>query len=94
MSFQHLVFLRALVVEKSVSKAARRMNVSQSSMSSALARLRRAFGDPILTRRGNSSEPTPLAMHIATHTEGILRATPRLATFHTAFHMESGESPI
>src|SRR5688572_12406992 len=40
--------LEALLVERSVSAAARRMHVSQSAMSHSLARLRELFGDPLL----------------------------------------------
>ena len=40
--------LEALLVERSVSAAARRMRVTQSAMSHSLAKLRELFGDPLL----------------------------------------------
>lgn len=66
LSFKHLLYLRALVAERSVAGAARRMNVSPSSMSGALARLQRAFGDPILLpHEGGPRAATPLARQLA-----------------------------
>jgi DNA-binding transcriptional LysR family regulator len=42
----------ALLRDKSVSKAARRVGLSQPAMSHALARLREMLGDPLLVRAG------------------------------------------
>lgn len=53
--------LDALLVTRSVSGAARRLNLSQPATSAALARLRDALGDPLLIRKGNSLLATPLA---------------------------------
>ena len=47
-----LVVLDALLSERNVSRAGRRMGLSQSAMSAALARLREVFGDPLLVRVG------------------------------------------
>jgi DNA-binding transcriptional LysR family regulator len=48
--------LRALLEERSVSKAATRMRMSQPSLSAALARLRQHYDDPLLVRSGNRYE--------------------------------------
>ncbi len=56
--------LEALLVEGSVSAAARRVHVSQSAMSHALARLRELFGDPLLTPLGRGLTPTPRAIQL------------------------------
>src|SRR5688572_30102798 len=40
--------LDVLLVERSVSAAARRMHMTQSAMSHSLAKLRELFGDPLL----------------------------------------------
>lgn len=53
-----LVALDALLAERNVTRAARRVGISQPGMSSALARLRKLLGDPILVREGNSLVPT------------------------------------
>lgn len=45
-----LIALEALLRERSVSKAAQRVGLSQPAMSHMLARLRKAFGDPLLVR--------------------------------------------
>lgn len=45
-----LVALEALLRERSVSRAAQRVGLSQPAMSHMLARLRRAFDDPLLVR--------------------------------------------
>ncbi|MCV5752314.1 LysR family transcriptional regulator, partial [Escherichia coli] len=44
-----LVALRVLIEENSVSKAATRLNLSQSAMSRVLGRLRDLLGDPLFT---------------------------------------------
>lgn len=56
-----LVTLDALLTERSVTAAARRLGVGQPAASHALARLREAFGDPLFVRSGRTMEPTPRA---------------------------------
>lgn len=60
-----LVALDALLAERSVTRAARRVGLSQPAMSNALARLRRTFDDPLLVRSGASMVPTPRALSLA-----------------------------
>ncbi len=62
--FNLLLPLRALLEERSVSRAAERMQMSQPSLSAALGKLRRHFHDELLVRRGNSYELTPLAAQL------------------------------
>lgn len=59
-----LVTLDALLAEGSVAGAARRMQLSPSAMSRALARLREVTGDPLLVRAGRSLVPTPRAIEL------------------------------
>ncbi|MFI5915690.1 LysR family transcriptional regulator [Dactylosporangium sp. NPDC051541] len=56
-----LLALDALLTERHVTRAGQRIGLSQPAMSDALARLRRHFGDELLTRVGNRYELTPLA---------------------------------
>lgn len=56
-----LASLDALLTERHVTRAARRLGVTQSSMSHSLARLRAALGDPLLVRVGRAMVPTPRA---------------------------------
>jgi len=67
-----LVVLDALVAEQHVSRAAERLNMSQSAVSHALARLRDLFDDPILVRRGPAMVATPRALDLAGPLRGAL----------------------
>lgn len=60
--FNLLVTLDVLLAEGSVVRAARRLRLSPSAMSRALARLRATTGDPLLVRAGRGLVPTPRAM--------------------------------
>jgi len=57
-----LVTLDVLLKEGSVARAARRLRLSPSAMSRALARLRRTTGDPLLVRAGRGLVPTRRAL--------------------------------
>lgn len=59
-----LVTLDVLLAEGSVIGAARRLRLSPSAMSRALARLREALGDPLLVRAGRGLVPTPRALEL------------------------------
>lgn len=77
--------LEALLAERSVSRAARRLGMSQPAVSNALARLRRQFDDELLVRRGNTYELTPLAEHLAITTRQAIEAVSALASASTDF---------
>ena len=57
-----LITLDAVLTEGSVAGAARRLRLSPSAMSRALARLRATTGDPLLVRAGRALVPTPRAV--------------------------------
>ena len=59
-----LVTLNVLLAERSVAQAARRLRLSPSAMSRALARLRETLGDPLLVRAGRGLVPTPRALEL------------------------------
>ncbi len=59
-----LVTLDVLLAEGSVARAARRLRLSPSAMSRALARLRKTTGDPLLVRAGRGLVPTPRAVEL------------------------------
>ncbi len=59
-----LVTLDVLLAEGSVARAARRLRLSPSAMSRALARLRATTGDPLLVRAGRGLVPTPRAVEL------------------------------
>jgi len=62
--FNLLVTLDVLLSEGSVAGAARRLRLSPSAMSRALARLREVTGDPLLVRAGRGLVPTPRALEL------------------------------
>lgn len=57
-----LITLDVLLAEGSVARAAKRLQLSPSAMSRALARLRETTGDPLLVRAGRGLVPTPRAL--------------------------------
>lgn len=59
-----LLAFDALYEERNVSRAARRVGLSQPAMSNALARLRAALGDPLFERTGRGIRPSPRAERI------------------------------
>lgn len=69
-----LVALNALLEERSVTRAAHRLGITQSSMSHRLARLRHELGDPLFVRVGGTLTPTPRALAIAEPLADALRA--------------------
>ncbi|TIT71949.1 MAG: LysR family transcriptional regulator, partial [Mesorhizobium sp.] len=80
-----LVTLDVLLAEGSVAEAARRLKLSPSATSRALARLREATGDPLLVRAGRGLVPTPRAVELSMEAgrlvkeaEAMLRPAERL----------------
>ena len=67
-----LVTLDVLLTEGSVAKAARRLRLSPSAMSRALARLRDVTGDPLLVRAGRGLVPTPRAIELRTQVGALV----------------------
>lgn len=59
-----LAALDVLLAEGSVVRAARRLGLSPSATSRALARLRVVTGDPLLVRAGRDLVPTPRAIEL------------------------------
>ena len=59
-----LITLDVLLAEGSVAGAAKRLRLSPSAMSRALARLRETTGDPLLVRAGRGLVPTPRALQL------------------------------
>jgi len=64
LDFNLLVTLEALLAERSVSRAARRLQLSQPALSAQLARLRAMFGDQLFIPSHRGMTPTPLALQL------------------------------
>lgn len=71
--FNLLVTLDVLLAEGSVARASRRLRLSSSAMSRALARLRKTTGDPLLVRAGRGLVPTPRAVEIRERVSQLVR---------------------
>lgn len=61
-----LIVFEALMEERSVSRAADRLALSQPATSNALGRLRALLGDPLFVRTPGGMEPTVRALQLAT----------------------------
>src|SRR3546814_2218629 len=79
LDFRHLVLLDALLRRRSVSAAARDLDLPQPTASHGLARLRRALRDPLLVRARDGMEPTPRAEAIAGVVQQLLELRRDLA---------------
>jgi DNA-binding transcriptional LysR family regulator len=95
-----LTTLNVLLAEGSVARAAKRLHLSPSAMSRALARLREATGDPLLVRAGRGLVPTPRALELresvdqlVQHAEAVLRpaSKPDLSQLIRTFTLRTSE---
>jgi DNA-binding transcriptional LysR family regulator len=77
--------LQALLEERSVTRAAERLSISQPAASAALARLRRHFNDELLTRVGNTHRLTPLAAQLNERIAGTVSQAERIFTLQQDF---------
>ena len=80
-----LVALRELVRERSVTRAAERLGVTQPAASAALSRLRRHFGDEILVRERGEYVLTALGAQLAEQVDVVCLAAERLFAVSTHF---------
>lgn len=68
-----LITLDVLLTEGSVARAAKRLQLSPSAMSRALARLRETTGDPLLVRAGRGLVPTPRALELRSRVASLVQ---------------------
>jgi DNA-binding transcriptional LysR family regulator len=68
-----LVILDAVLAEKSVTRAAKRLGMSASGVSHALDRLRRTFNDPLIERTPHGMVPTQRAQDLGRHVREALK---------------------
>jgi DNA-binding transcriptional LysR family regulator len=67
-----LLVLEALLKERSATRAGKRVGLSQSAVSNALARLRAALGDPLFMRTGGAMTPTAHALALEAPLDEVL----------------------
>ncbi|GIH64521.1 LysR family transcriptional regulator [Microbispora siamensis] len=80
-----LVSLDALLDQRSVTRAAQQLGLSQPALSASLARLRRHFGDELLTRVGNEYRLSPLAAQLKPQVRLALDGVERIFTAQPVF---------
>lgn len=80
-----LVALDAMLRERSISRAAERVHLSQSAMSNALTRLREYFDDQLLVQVGRRMEPTPRAEALADPVRDVLTRLDTTITMQPEF---------
>jgi DNA-binding transcriptional LysR family regulator len=80
-----LVSLDALLDQRGVTRAAQQLGLSQPALSASLARLRRHFGDELLTRVGNEYRLTPLAAQLKPRVRLALEGVERVFTAQPEF---------
>ncbi|GAA0459095.1 LysR family transcriptional regulator [Paractinoplanes deccanensis] len=80
-----LVALDALLQQRGVTRAAAQLGLSQPALSASLARLRRHFGDELLTRVGNEYRLTPLAAQLKERARIALAGVERVFTAQPEF---------
>ncbi|MHC5264326.1 LysR family transcriptional regulator [Streptomyces sp. UC4497] len=67
-----LVVLDALLREQNVTRASERLHMTQPATSTALARLRKVLGDPLLVKHGRHMELTPRAEALVEPVRSVL----------------------
>ena len=84
-----LLVFRELLAQRRATDAARRLNLSQSAVSHALARLRAMFDDPLFIRLPHGLEPTQRAIELGPRVDALielagatLAAAPRFDPAH------------
>ncbi|MDB5576351.1 MAG: hypothetical protein JWR80_1527 [Bradyrhizobium sp.] len=67
-----LVILDALFEEPTITRVAQRLQLSQPTVSAALAKLREVLGDELFVRSHGTMNPTPLAMELREPVRNVL----------------------
>jgi DNA-binding transcriptional LysR family regulator len=81
--------LQTLVAERHVTRAAERLGMTQPMLSSALARLRKTTGDPLLVRTPQGMVPTDVARELASSAHEFLLRWSSLVHRDAQFRPES-----
>jgi DNA-binding transcriptional LysR family regulator len=89
-----LYVLVALDESRSVSGAAVKLGKSQPAVSSALARLRGFFNDPLFVRSGNNMQPTPRALSLVESARFVLGRVGSDIVAAPSFEPTTSQQPI
>ncbi|NMH65063.1 LysR family transcriptional regulator [Shewanella salipaludis] len=74
-----LVILQVLLEEQSVTRAAKRLHLSQSTLSKSLNRLRDTLGDPLFQRTAHGLKPTSHALLLGQKLPSVLQSLYQLS---------------
>jgi DNA-binding transcriptional LysR family regulator len=85
LDLHHLQVFDVLLRERSLTKAARVLNVTQPALSKTLARLRRYFDDPLFVRVSLRMEPTSKALTLEAPVRGVLDGMRTLCSENVPF---------
>jgi DNA-binding transcriptional LysR family regulator len=77
MDLNLLVIFDALMIEKSITRAARTVGMTPSALSHALGRLRQTFNDPLVERTPRGMVPTPRAEALIPFVRAALQSLQR-----------------
>lgn len=80
-----LVALDALLTERSITGAAKRLNLSQSATSGILGRLREYFEDELLVQVGRKMMPSPLGVELIGRVRHVLQTVNSTIVTRTHF---------
>lgn len=86
-----LIALDALLAERNVSAAARRLFISQSGMSTILGKLRAHFDDDLLVPSGRTMMPTELGARLAEPLHELMQNVDSTLEFGLAFEPASSK---
>ena len=86
-----LLVFHALLRERSVTGAARRLYIGQPAVSGALKRLRAAFADSLFVRTSHGMSPTPRALELAAVIDPLLLGLHQVLGSSSAFEPAASE---
>jgi DNA-binding transcriptional LysR family regulator len=89
-----VIALQALLEQRSVTRAALSLNISQPTMSGILQRLRDSFNDPLLVQVGRHMRLTPLAETLIGPSQRVLEDINTLLDTQAVFDPTSARSKI
>lgn len=86
-----LVAFEAMMEQRSVTKAAEKLDIGQPAMSAALSRLRDLFKDQLFVRLGREMQPTTKAQQLAPAITAALHHIRQAISGSTAFQPKTSE---
>ncbi len=89
MDLNLFVVLQAVLAERSATRAAARLHVTQSAVSNALARLRSVLGDQLVVRTHRGLMPTPRAIQLQPQLDTALAALESVIQESASFDLGS-----